>query len=351
MRAIAIDDENLGLKRIAKLLKENQYFDYVKGYNESREAIENIEIDDPDIAFLDIEMPEIDGIDLAERLMEKKPDMEVVFVTAYNNYALQAFQVHAIGYLLKPVACEELNDIVERIFKLKNYQKASKISSKLYIQMFQDFNVKLDEDMTDAVKFRTEKARELLAFLLNSEGNPVSKGRIIDSLWPDMDIERATKNFHTTCYYIRKSFEKLGIQNLILRKQNGYCLNEEAYTSDLSIFRKGIKELFKERPNTEIIKDAFWKYKGAYLEKEDFLWETEVQTYYENSFESMGIYLEEYYEKADQDSEAEKILKYLLDKNPFSEKACDRLVKYYLKKGDKISADKVYRSYYKLVVE
>lgn len=344
MRAIAVDDEKLGLSRIIRLLNESKYLSYVKGYSDAKGAIENFEVDDADIIFLDIEMPEMNGLMLAEMLMEKKPELEVVFVTAYDKYAVQAFEINAIGYLLKPVESKKINDKIENIlFRQKNLLKVKK-PNLLFIKVFEDFIVSLDEGMSNFVKFRTEKSKELLGYLLSFDGKPVSKNKIVDALWPDMEIERAVKNLHTTCYYIRKN---LGLENLIIRSQNGYSINQEYIISDLHIFCIAIEELSKKNPRIEIIYDSFYKYSGVYFENEDYLWALDQQGYYEDYFEKMGIFLFKYYQSKKQLDVAENILNHIMTINPISEIACLELIEININKGDIANAKRIYNIFEK----
>lgn len=347
MRAIAVDDEELGLSRIMRLLNKSEYLSYIKGYTKSKEAIENIDVDNADIAFLDIEMPEINGLMLAEMLMEKNPTIEVIFVTAYDKYALQAFEVHAIGYLLKPVQLESIKQKLERILLKQGNIKIEENLKTMYIKTFKYFLVSENKNMKKTIEFRTEKAKELLGLLLSYQGKPISKDKIIYILWPDMELERAVKNFHTTCYYVRKITKNLGISNFILRKENGYSINIDYVESDLNNFCNAIKEIGKKNPKIEPIKAAFFEYIGGYFENEDYSWAYEEKDYYSDCFENMGIFLAQYYESIQQRDEVEKILKYLLRINPLSEKACSRLIKINTDKGDMVNAKKVYKNFEK----
>lgn len=347
MRAIAVDDEELGLSRIMRLLKESGYLSYIEGYTNAKEAIENIDADNGDVAFLDIEMPQINGLVLAEILMEKNPKIEVIFITAYDKYALQAFEVNAIGYLLKPVQLDSIKQKLERILTRQDTIKVEEKTKKLYIKVFKYFLVSDSKDMKNTIEFRTEKAKELLGLLLSCQGNPITKDKIIYVLWPDMELERAVKNFHTTCYYVRKIAKNLGINNFISHKEHGYSINVDCVDSDLNNFCSAIKEMRKKNPKIELMKTAFFEYNGNYFENEDYAWAYEEKGYYGDCFENMGIFLSKYYESIQQRDEAEKTLEYLLRINPLSEKTCSKLIKMNIEKGDIVNAKKIYKNFKK----
>lgn len=345
MRAIAVDDEELGLSRIMRLLDESGCLSYIKGYTNAKEAIENIDEDNADVAFLDIEMPEINGLVLAEILMEKNPRIEVIFITAYDKYALQAFEVNAIGYLLKPVELDSIKQKLERVLLRQGNIKVVEETKKLYIKVFKYFLVSDSKDMKNTIEFRTEKAKELLGILLSYQGKPISKDKIIYMLWPDMEMERATKNFHTTCYYVRKITKNLGINNFILRRENGYSINMDCIDSDLNNFCSAIREIRKKNFKIELIKTAFFEYNGNYFENEDYEWAYEEKGYYGDCFENMGMLLSKYYESIRQIDEAEKTLEHLLRINPLSEKTCSRLIKINMERGDIVNAKKIYKNF------
>ena len=109
MRVIVIDDERLARKETVSLLKNYKEIEVIAECSNAVEAIENIEKLQPDLIFLDIEMPEKSGFDVLAAL-DHVP--KVIFVTAYNDYALKAFDVNAIGYLTKPVDPERLKKTI-----------------------------------------------------------------------------------------------------------------------------------------------------------------------------------------------------------------------------------------------
>ena len=112
MRAIIIDDERLARKELKSLLKEYHEIEIVDECSSPEEALKSIEKHNPDLLFLDIQMPEKTGFDLLQEL-DKSP--KVVFVTAFDEYAVKAFEVNALDYLLKPVDPERLKETMAKV--------------------------------------------------------------------------------------------------------------------------------------------------------------------------------------------------------------------------------------------
>ncbi|MCB0282137.1 MAG: response regulator [Calditrichaeota bacterium] len=114
IRTIIVDDEPLARKGIRFFLQNQQDFEIIAECEDGLEAIEKIETSKPDLAFLDIQMPEIDGFDVLNNLHPESIPF-VVFVTAYDQFALKAFQAHAVDYILKPIHEEQFYKALQRI--------------------------------------------------------------------------------------------------------------------------------------------------------------------------------------------------------------------------------------------
>ena len=112
MRAIIIDDERLARKELKSLLKDYHEIEIVDECASPEEALKSIEKHNPDLLFLDIQMPEKTGFDLLQEL-NKSP--KVVFVTAFDEYAVKAFEVNALDYLMKPVDPERLKETMVKV--------------------------------------------------------------------------------------------------------------------------------------------------------------------------------------------------------------------------------------------
>ncbi|MFJ7665147.1 response regulator [Lysinibacillus sp. NPDC097162] len=115
LKAIIIDDEILAINLLETMLKDNGAIDVVGKYLNPLDAIANIPTLKPDILFLDIEMAEMNGIDVASKLEDLTHVLDIIFVTAYEHYAIDAFSVQAIDYILKPIDKGRLMKTIERI--------------------------------------------------------------------------------------------------------------------------------------------------------------------------------------------------------------------------------------------
>ncbi len=114
IRAFIVDDEDLARARFITLLENSERNIEIAGEaGDPVEAVSAIREVRPDVVFLDIQMPQLDGFDVVELLGEDRPD--IVFVTAYDEYAIKAFEVHAVDYLTKPVRLERLKKSIDRL--------------------------------------------------------------------------------------------------------------------------------------------------------------------------------------------------------------------------------------------
>lgn len=128
MKAIIVDDERLARKELVGLLKEHPEIEIVDEAQNADEAREKIEEHQPDVLFLDIQMPEETGFELLEKL-DRSP--LVVFTTAYDQYAIQAFEHNAFDYLLKPISADRLEDAVLKLTQNVRKTKALDLSQLL----------------------------------------------------------------------------------------------------------------------------------------------------------------------------------------------------------------------------
>lgn len=124
LRAIIIDDEESGRETLRNILTHFcEGVEVVGVANSVATGLQIVQEEDPDVVFLDVEMPKTKGYELIQQL--EQPNFEVVFVTAYDEYAILAFRLSAVDYLLKPVNPEEIKQSLERVRERKRHQLAS----------------------------------------------------------------------------------------------------------------------------------------------------------------------------------------------------------------------------------
>ena len=278
---IAVDDEQNALNRFERLISQESRLNLLSTFTKPAEAAEYVKNNHVDIAFLDIEMPGMTGLELAELLMDSNPYIEIVFVTAYNQYALEAFRAHATGYLLKPLSREDFTaqiDIMEK--KLSKEHKVKE--DRLYVNCLGSFSIRKSPDEGENIRFRTSKAEELLAFLIHSEGRPRSKDMILDSLWPDADLDKAANNFRVTCTYIRSTLADIGYVDVLIRDHDDYSVNLLKINCDYIEFRKKVNNV--GALTLDESQAAITLYKGPYLENRFYDWAEDARGWLENRY-------------------------------------------------------------------
>lgn len=220
IKAIVVDDEWYNLAEICELV-ENTGFMSVEGrYQNPGQALDEVDSISPQVAFIDIEMPELDGMTLAEKLLEKKPSIIIVFITSWHQYAVQAFDLNALDYIMKPIKPERFNRMVEKICHEIQLQ-SQRQPNVLKIKCFGSLETSIDRV---PIKWERAKAEELFAYLLLHHGSYVHKEIIIEDLWPDYEIAKALPILQTSICKIRNIFSKMKQQVMLNYSGNKYCL-------------------------------------------------------------------------------------------------------------------------------
>lgn len=279
LKVIIVDDERLALRKMEKLLKEqvdiDDSLDLIGTFVNPYAALEAAERETLHLAFLDIEMPEIDGFELANRLLEVKPQLQIVFTTAYKEYAVKAFELNALDYLLKPVNQSRLAVTLRR----------AAVSATRTAEMIRETdNMKLcflknihyiDADgKVQSFPWKTLKASELFAYLVYHHDKTVNKQTLIDLLWPDHDIERSTTQLHTAIYQIRKIIKEAGLFDLELKyKDGGYSFVLGKLKLDVEEWETQVHQAPAVTPDTlEQHLSIMALYRGDFLEEHRYIW-------------------------------------------------------------------------------
>jgi two-component system LytT family response regulator len=130
IRTLIVDDEPLGRSLIRKLLAEDPEFECVGECADGAEALRAIRRDSPDLVFLDVQMPELNGFEVLANLQQDQLPA-IIFVTAFDTFALKAFEAHALDYLLKPVSDERFSEALKRVKTFLTDREAAGLRDRL----------------------------------------------------------------------------------------------------------------------------------------------------------------------------------------------------------------------------
>lgn len=345
LRIITVDDENTALKWFHRIASENLKVSIEGEFLYAEEAIAFVRQHPVDAAFLDIEMPEMGGFELAEKLMEIDPYINVIFITAYNQYALEAFRAHAIGYLLKPLDSEEFGEQINLLIRRYTLRPTRHHNQRLYIKCFGQFSVGTKAEGTSAIQWKTAKAEELFALLIHHQGRVKSKESLIETLWPELDPRKSGNLFRVTCTYLRHALADLGFPNLLLRELDGYKLNTDLIDCDL--FRFIINPIHSQGEKS--LEAVAALYSGEYLEGKSYDWASAAKTQMESDFKRLQYCLADKYFANGQVEKVCEAMEKILLYDPCEEAAVIRIIQAKLQAGDRATAIKVYKKFVKML--
>ena len=222
MNTIVVDSNEEQLNSTEHVLNGAESIRQINSFINPYDALRFAERNIVDLAFIEVDMPEMTGIELAHRLRFTNTDIFVVFVTAYEQYALSAFGVGAMGYVLKPYQPDTLLAEVKKADKLFQRHPSNRT---VFIRTFGRFDVFVDDQL---VVFNSAKAKEFLAILTDRKGGSVSMDSAISILWEDQPYDTRTKsNYRKILMKLRETLRTYGIER-ILGSCRGMCFLDTA---------------------------------------------------------------------------------------------------------------------------
>lgn len=226
MIAIAVDDEPLMLCALVKAVKASPDIEAVAEFTSCAEALEWVERNPVDVAFLDIEMRGMGGLALAERITAARPDCRIVFCTGYEQYAVAAIRLRVSGYLLKPVSPEDVQAEIEYI---KGRRTQRKLLTIRCFGMFEAYA------QGRKLPFRRSKTKELLAFLVDCKGAGTTSREISAKLWADDCNEERCRSYLRQLFVdLRHTLESVGAGAVLV--QNGYSYSLDPLLIDCDYY-------------------------------------------------------------------------------------------------------------------
>lgn len=233
MRILCVDDEELALQMLEMSIKKAKPDAEVIAFDDQDELIEDAEKNGCDIAFLDIHMRGTNGVEVAKKLKEINPKMNIIFVTGFSEYAGEAMSLHASGYIMKPVNKAK----VEKELADLRFPIVPKSNALLRVQCFGNFDVFTPGG--EHVRFERSKAKEMFAYLVHKQGTSCTSREIAAILFEDEPYDEKNQNLmQTYIYALKKSLKNVGAEAALVHTYNAFAVNTEVLDCDYYRFKE-----------------------------------------------------------------------------------------------------------------
>lgn len=352
MRVIITDDEIPALDEMEYLLGRYENIEIIEKLNKSSDVLKHVAEKKPDAVFLDINMPGIDGIELALEIQKNHPAVIIIFVTAYSEYALDAFKAYPLDYLMKPVDETRLDKTIERLEEQVLASRHIFNNNPIHINCFGKFEIYIGESNKNIVKFPTKQVKELFAFLLCNSERSISKQELLDIVFGGNNDSKTVNLLHVTIYKLRRILIENGIPESSLSLNGKYTLLYTHGICDYIDFTNFIENNpYIDKDNILEAEKVARLYKGTFFEGEDYPWLVEFLAQLEVEYENLMLNSAKFYIKTNDIDKAEKTLITLLKYNPLSDEGNRHLLYLYMNNNDDECFKTHYLSYKKLLLE
>ena len=228
MLIFAIDDEPAMLAELCDAIAAAVPGAEIMEFKRAAEALSAIaqEKRQPDVVFSGIELPGMDGLNLAVQIKNSAPGTKIVFVTGYSQYALEAYRRHVQGYLMKPVDADMIRGELDA---LSLPDAAPEQREKLRIRCFGHFEAFWHGK---PVIFQRRQSKELLAFLVDREGRACTAEEVAAALWEDGDLTAAKHRVRNLVSDLRAVLREIGMEELLIRERRQLAVRRDMVDCD-----------------------------------------------------------------------------------------------------------------------
>ena len=233
MRILCVDDEPLMLRMLEMSVNEAKPDAEVLAFDDQDDLLDEAKANGCEIAFLDIHMRGMNGVELAKRLKEINPKMNIIFVTGFSEYAGDAMKMHASGYIMKPVTKEKVE---EELADLR-FPIEPKSNAILRVQCFGNFDVFTPDGKP--VHFERSKAKEIFAYLVHRRGSSCTIKEIAAALFEDEPYDKKQQAYlQTLMSALTKSLKKIGAEKCLNKSYNSLSVNVDTLDCDYYRFQE-----------------------------------------------------------------------------------------------------------------
>jgi two-component system, LytTR family, response regulator len=352
---ILIDDEPPALRRLERLLAvHTDQLRIVGRFQRGKEALAEVEAlaasqrPGPAVAFIDMQMPGLSGLDIAAALRQHQPAIAIVFITAHRDYAVEAFTTEAIDYLLKPV---EPARLAQTIVRLQRHCTQSAVPLVPPVPAAPVVQIRAFGGLTVSgpggeVRWHSAKTREIFAYQLQHHRTGFMPETLIENVYASSVYAHARQRYSDDLYRLRRRFAEVGIGEDQLRiERHSLQFNPDEVWIDVDHIEGLPESSAKSLDEAELIRGALQIASGAYLQGYNWLWAMARHEQLEALRQRLQSRLADLDLAAGRYDLAEAGLLQLLDLAPYDESAITRLIRLYFDTGKPAQAHRVFMRY------
>ena len=262
MNILAVDDEYFSLELLKSALGEVAAGANLHPCQDVRSALQVARETRIDVAFLDIHMPEMTGVELAVELKNLNPKVNIIFVTGYSEYMKEGIDLRMSGYVMKPVTPEAVKTELENLRHPMEWSNEKRIK----ILTFGNFDVFVDGA---PLKFERKQAKEILAYLVDKRGTSATYPELAATLWEDEEYDRTKqKNLQVYVASLVKTLLSVDVKDLILKNRQGILLNTKIVDCDYYRFLEGDVRAINSFTGQYMNAYSWAEFTVGYLEKQ-----------------------------------------------------------------------------------
>lgn len=266
MRIIAADDERLSLELLTDTLAKALPDAEVAAFTKPSQVLAYAAETPCDVALLDIHMRTMTGLELAKKLKELQPEMNIIFVTGFSEYTGEAMQLHASGYIEKPVTADKLLRELEDLRYPVRTETSAEGAPLLTVRCFGSFAV--FDRQGKPVHFGRVKAQECFAYLVSRCGASCSIREIAGVLFEDAPYDYKQANYmQKITASMMKSLREVGAETVVEKAYNAMSVHTERMDCDYYRFRGGDKQMAEQYAGEFMAQYPWGEYTAGYLDQ------------------------------------------------------------------------------------
>lgn len=222
MNILALDDEEIALEGLVSSIRKAEPSATIYSFNMPKEALEFCKNNTCEVALLDIQMWNMNGVQLAKEIKLITPQTNIIFTTGYEDYMKEAFEIHASGYVMKPITPAKIRKELDNL----RYPVQIVTKNRVRFQTFGNFEVFIDGQ---PAKFKYDLTKEILAYLVDRNGALCTNGEIMAVLWGD---KHSSSYFRSLTKDLKDVFQAAGCEDVIIQQRGKIGIVREKVDCD-----------------------------------------------------------------------------------------------------------------------